>query len=151
MRATDGLQPRFGQPEVPDLAFANQVFDRTGDVFDWHVGVDAVLVEEVDPIGLEPLQRRLRHLTNVRRPAVQPSLLAVVELEAELGGDHDLVAHWTKRLADQLFVRERSVGFGRVEERDAALEGRADDGNALGMARRLTVAEADPHAAEPDG
>ena len=57
----------------------------------------------------------------------------------------------TERLADQLFVRERSVGFGRVEERDAALEGRADDGNALGTARRLTVAEADPHAAEPDG
>ena len=151
MRTTDGVQPRFGQPEVPDLAFANQVFDRTGDVFDRHVGVDAVLVEEVDPIGLEPLQRRLRHLANVRRPAVQSSRLAVVELEAELGGDHNLIAHWTKRLADQFFVRERSVGFGRVEERDAALEGRADDANALGMARRLTVAEADPHTAEPDG
>ena len=117
---------------MPDLAFVNQVFDRTGDVFDWHVRVDAVLVEEVDPIGLEPLQRRLGHLANVRRPAVQPHQLAVVELEAELGGDHDLVAHGTERLADHLFVRERSVDFGRVEKRHPALEGRADDGNALG-------------------
>ena len=46
-----------------------------------------------------------------------PPLLAVgVECEAELGGDHDLLAERGEGLADELFVRERAVDLGGVEE-----------------------------------
>ncbi len=90
-----------------------------------------MLIEEIDAIGLEPLQRRVGHLADVRRPAVQPGLLAILELEAELRRDHDLIAHRRERFADELFVRERTVHFGRVEERDAAVDGRADDRDAV--------------------
>ena len=57
------------------------------------------------------------------RPACLPSR---IDVEAELGGDHDLVAHRLQRLADDLLVGERAVDLGGVEEGDAALDRRAD-------------------------
>ena len=119
--------PASDRPKCLTLPSLNQVLHRAGDVFDRHVRVDAVLIEEIDPIGPEPLQRRLGDLADVRGPAVQAGLLAVLELEAELRRDDDLIANRRERFADELFVRERPVHFGGVEERDAAVDGRADD------------------------
>ena len=48
-------------------------------------------------------------------------------VEAELRGDHDLVADGGERLADELFVGERAVDLGGVEERDAAFDGGAEE------------------------
>jgi hypothetical protein len=45
-------------PEMLDLPFRDQVLEGAGDVLDRHVRIDAVLVEEVDQVDLEPLQRR---------------------------------------------------------------------------------------------
>ena len=73
-----------------------------------------------------------------------------VELEAELGGDHHLVAERRERLADQFLVGERAVDLGGVEEGDAALDGRADQRDHLALVRRRAVAEAQPHAAEAE-
>ena len=56
MRAPDRLNARLGKPEVLDLAFLDQVPHRAGDVFDRYVGVDAVLVEEIDGVDIEPLE-----------------------------------------------------------------------------------------------
>jgi hypothetical protein len=50
-------------------------FDRARDLLDRHVGIHAVLIEQIDPIRLEPLERRVGDLADVRRPAVQPRLL----------------------------------------------------------------------------
>ena len=44
---------------------------------------------------------------------------AGLEIEPELGRDHDLVADGLERFADELFVRERPVDLRGVEERDA--------------------------------
>ena len=65
-------------------------------------------------------------------PAVQTRALLArvgVDVQAELGGDHHLVADRGERLADELLVRERAVDLGGVEERDAALDGCADQGD----------------------
>jgi hypothetical protein len=51
---TDGLHSCFGEAEVSDLALLDQVLDGAGDGFDRDLGVDAVLVEEVDPVGAKP-------------------------------------------------------------------------------------------------
>ena len=59
MGAADRLRARLRQAEVPDLAFRDQLPDGAGDVLDRHVRVDAVLVEQVDAIGPQPLQRRV--------------------------------------------------------------------------------------------
>src|SRR5271166_2855625 len=56
MRPPHGLRAGFGQPEIFDLAFRNKVLHRAGDVLDRHVGVDAMLVEEVDTVRAEALQ-----------------------------------------------------------------------------------------------
>ena len=135
-----------------DLAFLDQISDRAGDVFDRHVGVDAVLVEEIDGLDLEPFERALDDLLDVLRPAVEAPLLPIrIEFEAELGRDHDLFAHRREGFAQEFFVRVWPVGLGRVEEGDAALEGRPNEGDHLLLVRGWAVAEAHAHAAEPDG
>ena len=59
------------QAEVLDLALLNQVLDRPRDLFDRHVRVDAVLIEQVDGLDPEPLERALGHLPDVLGPAVR--------------------------------------------------------------------------------
>ena len=51
-------------------------------------------------------------------------------LEAELGGDDDLVAPALERPAQQLLVGEGAVHLGRVEEGHAQLDGAVDGGDA---------------------
>ena len=46
--AADGFGAGFRQAEVLDLAGLDELLDGSGDVFDGHVGIDAVLIEEVD-------------------------------------------------------------------------------------------------------
>ena len=46
--AANGFRAGFGQAEVLDLAGLNQFLHRAGDVFDRHVRVDPVLIEQVD-------------------------------------------------------------------------------------------------------
>ena len=75
VRAANRLRAGFGQPEVPDLAFLNQVLHGSRDVLDWHVRVHAVLIEQVDGLDPEPLERGLGDLLDVRRAAVQAALL----------------------------------------------------------------------------
>ena len=70
VRATDRLHARFRKAKVLDLALLNQVLHRSGDIFDRHVGIDAVLIEEVNDVGLEPLQRGFGNFLDVFRPAV---------------------------------------------------------------------------------
>ncbi len=56
---------------MPDLARRDQVLDRAGDLLDRHVGIDPVLIEEVDRFDPQALQRRLGDLLDPLGPAVQ--------------------------------------------------------------------------------
>src|SRR4029077_6436061 len=69
--ATDGLHAGFRKAEVLHLALLNQLFHRSSGVFDRHVGVNAVLIEQIDDIGLEALQRGLSDFLDVLWTAVQ--------------------------------------------------------------------------------
>ena len=70
---------------------------------------------------------------------------------AEFRGEHDLVADGSERLAHQLLVAERAVGLGGVEEGDAALDSRADEGDRFRFVRRWPIALAEAHAAQAEG
>ena len=118
-----------------DLAGLDQSLDRPRHVLDRHVGVDAVLVEEVDDLDAEALERPFHRLADLFGPAVHSRHLAVDDVEAELGGDHHPVADRPQRLADDLLVGEGAVDFRRVEEGDAALRRVADQLDRLGLAR----------------
>ena len=52
--------------------------------------------------------------------------------------------------ADELFVGERAVHLGGVEEGDAKVDGGADEGDAVLLADGRAVAVAESHAAESD-
>ena len=74
MRAADGLNASLGQTEVLDLAFPDQVLDRSRYLFYRHVRVDAMLIEEIDGVDLEPFQGGFGDFPDVFGPAVQARL-----------------------------------------------------------------------------
>ena len=91
-----------------DLAFPNQVLHRSGHVFDRHVRIDTVLIEQIDGLDPEPLQRAFDSLFDVFRPAVQARRtgppIAATEVEPELGSDRHLPAERSESFAHELFV-----------------------------------------------
>ena len=62
MGAADRLRSRFRKAEVLHLAFLDEFLHRSRHIFDRHVGIDAVLIEEIDGIDPEPLERGLSDL-----------------------------------------------------------------------------------------
>jgi hypothetical protein len=90
-----------------------------------HLRIDTVLVEQIDSVGAESLERSLGDLLDVLRPAVEAREGG--EVEAELRGDHHLIPEGSKRFANEFLIGERAVDLGGVEEGDPAFEGRPDD------------------------
>jgi hypothetical protein len=68
MRASDRARARLRQPEVAHLAGRDKLTDSASHLLDRDVRVDAVLIEEVDDIRAQPLQRRVRDLTDPLGP-----------------------------------------------------------------------------------
>ena len=112
------------------FASLHQFLHQPGDVLDRYVRIDAVLIQEIDGVGLQTPQHRVDDGADVLRPAIEaPAALSRlwVDIPPELRRYHHLRANWCQRLTDQLLVREGSVGFGGIEEGDAALDRHADD------------------------
>jgi hypothetical protein len=78
-------------------------------------------------------------------------LLGGVAVEAELGGDDDLVADGREGFADEELVGEGAVDFGGVEEGDAAVDGLVEEVDHGGLVFGGSVGEAHAHAAEAEG
>ncbi len=70
MGAADRLRACFRETEVLHLAFLNQFLYRSRNIFDRNVQIDTMLVEQIDRIDPQPLQRALSDLLDVLRPAV---------------------------------------------------------------------------------
>jgi hypothetical protein len=151
--AADGLCAGLRQAEVLDLALLDQILHRSGDVLDGHFGIDAVLIEEIDDIDPQALERGLGNLLDVLRPAVQP--LPGPRLPSGLISKPNLVAMTTfprkgSRPRPEFFVVERAVDLGRVEEGDAALDGRAEQRDRILLLRETAVGKGHSHAAEAE-
>ena len=109
-----------------------------------------MLVEQVDVVRLQPRERLVDDGPDVRRLAVQPRQLAVLDVEPELGAEHDVLPHRRQGLAHHAFIRAGSVGFGRVEEGDAHVHGLADQGDGhLSLGNEAAVV-AHAHAAQAE-
>lgn len=132
------------------LAGLDKLLHRAGDVLHGYVGVDAVLIEQVDHVGAQPLQRGVGDLANALGPTVA-RLGCIPLLEAELGRDHDLIANRLQGLANDFLVDERAVNLGRVEESDLALVSGADQPDRVIAIGCRPVAETQAHASETDG
>ncbi len=106
---------------MPDLAFADQLLHRAGDVLHRHVRIHTVLIEKVGAVRLEPPQRCFGDPPDALRPAVHP-FCRIAVLEPEFRSNDDLVPQWRERLSDGLLVRERTIGFRGVDLEPASSE-----------------------------
>src|SRR6266496_4365426 len=66
--APNRLYSRFRKAEVLHFTLLNQVLHRSRHVFDRHVRVNTVLIEQIDGIDLESLKRALGDLLDVLWP-----------------------------------------------------------------------------------
>lgn len=145
----DGHGAWLRKAEVQHLALSDQLFDRTGDVLDRDVRIDAMLIQKVDTVGAETLKRAIDDCLDVFRPAVQTTS-ASFDVEAELRRDPDAVANGRERFADKLLVRVGPVHFGGVEERHASLMRFTENFDAFASVCRRSVVGADAHGASAD-
>ena len=95
------------------LACLDQLFHRAGNIFDWDVRIDAMLIEKIDVVCPETLETSIHHPLDVFGPAVQAALFR--EIETELRRNLHFVAERFKRTADDGLARVRSIYFGCVE------------------------------------
>lgn len=72
VRPADCAGGRLRQAEVAHLARLHELTDGAGDVLDRHIGVDAVLVEQVDRVGAQPAQRGIGDALDLLGAAVEP-------------------------------------------------------------------------------
>ena len=144
-----GFRAGLRQAEMQNLALGNEILDRAGDVLNRHIGIDTVLVIQVDTVGLQPFERFLYDFLDVFWTAVQGN--SAVDSEAKFACDLHLVTEWLERFADQLFISIWTIYFGGVVEGDAVFEGRTKGMDALIDVRRRAVVRTDAHAARPDG
>ena len=136
---------------MADLARRDQLRHRADRFLDRRRRVDAVLVVEVDVIDSQPLQRGLAGGVDVLGAAVDraPRRLARGDLDAELGGEKDLLAPARDRGADKHLIGVGAVHVRGVEERAAEVQGARD------RRRRFVVVTGSvegrhPHAAESE-
>jgi hypothetical protein len=147
MRPTDCLRARLRESEIPDLALSDEIANRSGNVFDRHLWVDPVLVEQVDVVRPEPLQHLVDDLADVLRPAVESSR---IEVKTELRREDHLIADRLERFADEGLVRVGPVGLSGVEERHSEVVRLPDEIDAVVGVDGISVVGAKSHAAQPD-
>src|SRR5437868_10981190 len=96
------------------LALLNQLLHGSGDFFYGNVWVHAVLIEQIDDVGTQPLQRSIGNFLDVLRTAVQTTPTASIRcrLETELGGDLYLPTNRRQRFAYQFLIDQRPVNLG---------------------------------------
>src|SRR5216683_7832882 len=152
MCAPDRFHPGLRQAKVPYFTFLNQVLHGSRNVFNRHIRVNTMLIEQVDGIGPEALERGLGDLLDVLGATVQPGLFAAVwiKFETELRCNLHLLTHGSEGFAHEFFVGEWTVHLGGIEECDAAFDRRPDHGDHLLLVSSRTVTKAHSHTAEPE-
>ena len=105
---------------MQNLALSDQLFDRARNVLDRDVRVDAMLVQQIDTVGAEALERAFDDCLDVLGAAVQTAS-ASLDVEAKLRRDPDIVANWRQRFTDKLLAGVGPVHFGGIEEGHASL------------------------------
>src|SRR6185436_851638 len=108
---------------MPDLAFRDQLLDRPCYIFDWYVRIDSVLIEQIDNISLESLERSVGNVFDVRWVAVDAYLLSFgTEFETKFCSYHHLITERCESFTHKFLIGEWAIRFSSVEECDAAFD-----------------------------
>ena len=149
--AAHRLRGGFRKAEPSHLARAHQVGHRSHRVLNGRVGIDAMLVVEVDHVHLQALEARLARIAHVLRCAIDAPETAIRAAHvAELGGEDHALAPPRERAPHELLVAPHAVHVGGIEEGHAEVE-RAMDGRDRFRFVAPAVELRHPHAAQPDG
>lgn len=91
--ASDRVGCGFGQAKVAYLARVDELGHGTNCVLDWCIGINSVLIVEVDHIDLQPAQGCFASRAHIVGLSIDTDKRAVRPPDiAELGSEHDLVA-----------------------------------------------------------
>src|ERR1700722_19896024 len=107
------------------LACLDKLFHRACDILNRDIGIDPMLIEEIDVVCPETLETPIHHPLDMFGPAVQTALLR--EIEAEFGSNLHFVAKRLNRTANDGLARVRSIHFRSIEECHAVPVRLADD------------------------
>ncbi len=145
VRLLDHLRGEVRRADSAHRSFLDELVERAERLLERRDAVGAVVLVEVDPVGLQPAQRGLDRLPDVGAGAA--SGLAVAQVISELRREDDLVTPSGERAADDLLAAAPvAVDVRGVEEGDVRVE-RGVDHRARGL---LVDAAAEVVAAEPD-
>ena len=136
-----------------DLTHLDQVLNRARHVFNRNVGINPVLVIQVDGVNPQSLEGALDSLLDVLRSGIQPAPPGFVlgpGRPTELRCDHHSAPEGSEGLADQFLVRVWTVNFGRIEKRDAPLHGGSQQRDHRVPVRNRAVGPTHPHATETE-
>jgi hypothetical protein len=152
MCSADRLYAGFRQAEVLHLALLDEVLHGSRDVFYRNLRIHAVLVEKINHIGLQSLERSLSNLFDVVRPAIQvrPARASRgIGREAKFCGNHNLPADRRQCLTNELFVSEGTIDLRCIEEGDTVFHRRSDQRDHFLFICCRAKTETHSHAAEP--
>src|SRR5208282_4289212 len=133
---------------------AYQILYGTRHVFDGDLRVDPMLIEEIEGIDLEALERGVGNALDLLGAAIWTNKARTsirLQLKAKLGGDRHFAAEGRKAFAEEFFVGVRTIDFGGVEESDTAIDGGVEEGDHFLLVLRRTVRKTHSHAAQAEG
>ena len=77
---------------MPDFSLGDEVFDGARHIFDRHIRIDAMLIQQIDRLHAYPPERGFGDLLDVFRPAVKATRSVGIGLKPEFGRYHYLSA-----------------------------------------------------------
>lgn len=134
MGPPQGRRAGLRQAQVAHLSGPDEFGHGADHVLDGHLGVDPVLVEQVDAVGPQSLQRLLDHRADALGPAVEREApLGALEIESELGREYYPVASAAaQHPPEEFLVGIGAVNLGGIEQGHARFDGLDQGGLALG-------------------
>jgi len=151
VRLAQGRRGDFRKADCPDLPLLHQIRQRPDAVLDGHVPVLPMEVIEIDHVGLQALQAVAARAPQRLGTTVDHPRARLVPEDPALAGEHDVGAVRLEDRADELLVGAESIEGCGVEQRDAAIERRAQDRLGDVPRRRRGVGVAEVHASQPEG
>src|SRR6266702_5963159 len=136
-----------------DLTLGDQVLDGTGNIFDRHLRIDTMLVEEINAVSPQPRQTGIRYGLDVLGSAIGSHAAFAglhVNVKAELGCDSYLIANRCQRLSDKLLVDPGAINLSRVEQCHATVVSGANELNHLLLVGRRSISGAHAHASKSE-
>src|SRR5271169_3858303 len=106
---------------MPNLAFPDQLRQRAHSFLNRRIGINAMLIIEVNVLNAQPLQTSVAGLLHIVRLAIDATNLRVARIadNPELCRQHHLVALALDCTSDEFFVFVRPVDVGGIEKVDA--------------------------------